>query len=312
MLDEVKRRRKTIAIILNPEAGRGRGRRIEKNLVEILRRRKIPFVLERTKSEGHATDLARELRSSFDIIFAAGGDGTVNEVAAGLAGGRAALAVLPIGSGNDFNREIGTSGNLDEALSGVFSGSVRYFDMGSITTHHASGVMHKKVFLNTVGIGLDAEIAREAQRVRWLRGLPLYLFAVAKTLVKYQSNDYEIHSNGKKTSACAFLLCGGNGSYEGGGFRLLPDARTDDQVLDWCMIKTAPILNALHLIPRILKGTHGNDPMVSMWRSRKISIEAKRPFTIHADGEIVTDLATKATIGLAKERIRVVVPTKGC
>ena len=99
MLDRPK-----LGIILNPIAGRGRALNLQIPLVNYLRRRNILFQLERSNRPGHATELSSQMSKEFDIIVAMGGDGTLNEVAAGVYGSMASLAILPIGSGNDFNR----------------------------------------------------------------------------------------------------------------------------------------------------------------------------------------------------------------
>ena len=99
--------RPKLGIVLNPTAGRGRAEQIEKQIIELLRLRNIVFQLEKTNGPLDATNLSNQLGKEYDIIVAVGGDGTVNEVATGLIGSTASLAIIPTGSGNDFNKIIG-------------------------------------------------------------------------------------------------------------------------------------------------------------------------------------------------------------
>ncbi len=96
-----------LGIVLNPIAGGGRALHIEKQLIDYLRHRKLVFQIEKTSRPQHATKISHQMCKELDIIIALGGDGTLNEVAAGVLGSSASIATLPIGSGNDFNRIIG-------------------------------------------------------------------------------------------------------------------------------------------------------------------------------------------------------------
>jgi len=165
-----------LGIVLNPTAGRGGALNIEKPLIEYLRLHNIVFQLEKTTAPLHATDLSSQLSKIFDIVIAIGGDGTVNEVAAGLIGSTASLAIFPIGSGNDFNRIIGIPKKMDLAIDAIISGRKKSIDLGRSTIINSNGVTQVKYFINTLGIGIDAEIANEIKRIKYLRGLPLYIF----------------------------------------------------------------------------------------------------------------------------------------
>ena len=297
-----------LGIVLNPTAGRGRAISIEKPLVEYLRQRNIVFQLEKTKGPIHASDLSRQLCKEFDIIVAMGGDGTVNEVAAGVLGSTASLAILPIGSGNDFNKLIGIPNRINLAIDTIVSGTKKLFDLGRVSIKNSIGLSQVKNFMNTLGIGIDAEIAKEARRIKYLRGLPLYIVAVIKALSTYSPNEYTISDNSTTRKEKAYLLCAGNGIYEGGGFKMLPDANPSDSKLNICLIRKMSVWNAIQLVPKIIHGTHEDNRMVTMWDSKILRVSSKQPFIIHGDGEIFEEKAMNVTIDLMPKAISIIIP----
>lgn len=297
-----------LGIVLNPIAGRGRAIKIEKPLVEYLLQRKITFQLEKTKGTSHATTLSNQMCKELDIIVAVGGDGTVNEVAEGMLGSTASLAILPIGSGNDFNRIVGIPPKLNFAIDTIISGTKRLIDLGEVVIQNLYGITQIKHFINTLGIGIDAQIAKETQGIKYLRGLPLYIVAAIKALSTYSPNEYTISNNVKIRKEKAYLICAGNGIYEGGGFKMLPDANPSDSRLNICLIRKMSVWNAVPLIPKIINGTHGNHKMISMWDSRTLNITSKQPFILHGDGEIFEEEAIDITIDLIPKAISLIVP----
>ena len=297
-----------LGIILNPAAGRGRARSIEKPLVEYLRKRNIVFQLEKTKGPLHATDLSRQLCKEFDIIIALGGDGTVNETASGILGSTASLAIFPIGSGNDFNKIIGIPSRIELALDTIISGTKKLFDLGKVSIKNSIGKSQIKNFINTLGIGIDAQIAKETKQIKYLRGLPLYIIAAIKALSTYSPNEYIISDNNTTRKEKAYLVCVGNGIYEGGGFKMLPNANPSDSKLNICLIRKMSVWNAIPLVPKIIRGTHGDHRMITMGDSKVIRISSNQPFILHGDGEIFEENAIDVTIDLIPEAISMIIP----
>jgi lipid kinase, YegS/Rv2252/BmrU family len=297
-----------LGIVLNPIAGRGRALKIEKSLIEYLHQRNIVFQLEKTKGPRHATDLSSQMSKEFDIIVAMGGDGTVNEVAAGLIGSTASLAVFPIGSGNDFNRLIGIPKTMKLAIDTIISGTKKFFDLGRAVIQNSTGMTQVKHFTNTLGIGIDAQIAKEAQSIKYLRGLPLYVVAAIKALSTYSPNEYTISDNGTTRKEKAYLICAGNGIYEGGGFKMLPDASPSDAKLNICLIRKMSVWNAIPLVPKIIQGAHREHSKVTLWDSKGLRISSEQPFILHGDGEIFEENAVDVKIDLIPKAISVIMP----
>jgi YegS/Rv2252/BmrU family lipid kinase len=301
-------KQKKLGIILNPISGRGRAKSIEKPLIEYLRQKNIVFQLEKTKGPRHATDLSSQLSREFDIIVALGGDGTVNEVAEGILGSKAVLAFLPIGSGNDFNRLIGIPKKVNLAIDTIISGTKKFIDLGRVIIQNSIGKTQVRYFINTLGIGIDAEIAKEAKRIKYLRGLPLYIIAAIKALSTYSPNEYTISDDGTTRKEKAYLICAGNGIYEGGGFKMLPDASPSDAKLNICLIRKMSVWNAIPLVPKIIQGAHREHSKVTLWDSKGLRISSEQPFILHGDGEIFEENAVDVKIDLIPKAISVIVP----
>jgi diacylglycerol kinase (ATP) len=297
-----------LGIVLNPAAGQGRALNVEKTLIEYLHYKNIPFQLEKTTGPQHATYLSSQLCKELDIIVAVGGDGTVNEVAAGIIGSKASLAILPIGSGNDFNRIIKIPKKINLAVDAIISGTKQLIDIGKVVIQNSAGMTQMKHFVNTLGMGIDAEIANEVKRIKYVRGLPLYILAAIKTLSTYSPIEYTISENNIAKKEKAYLICAGNGIYEGGGFKMLPDANPSDSRLNICLIREMSVWKAIPLVPKIINGSHGNYKMISMWDSEKLNISSNQPFSIHGDGEIFENNAIDVKINLIPKAMSVITP----
>ncbi len=301
-------KKQEIGIILNPEAGRGRARKIRNRLVSYLEEKKIPFQLELTRGPEHAKEIAYRMSKFFKMIVAAGGDGTVNEVVSGIVGRKTAIAILPIGSGNDFSKVIGIPKKIDYAIDVIINGTRKSLDLGKVSYWNNSGGKKVRYFINTLGMGLDAEIAKETKQINFLSGLPLYFWAAIKAIQKHSPNEYRVTERKKTKVIRAFFICTGNGCFEGGGFKLLPNGNPNDSLLDICILGVMPIHKAIGIIPKLINGTHENLQKVSMWKSRKFIVEAKNTFILHGDGEIFEENTIRAKVELAPSQIRFIIP----
>jgi len=296
-----------LGIILNPNAGRGKALRVEKEILNCLRKKNIKFHLEHTKEPCHATMIAKNLVNQFDIVIAAGGDGTAHEVACGVLGSKASLAYLPIGSGNDFNKIVGMPKDITNAVDLIIQGKRKQIDVGNISILNNSKRTVNAFFFNTLGMGIDATIAKEARQIKHIRGLVLYLIAAIKALTYFTPIHFSVRIDGREMNEESFLFCIGNGKFEGGGFNMVPNALPDDQVFDICLIKKMPIKQALIVIPMVIKGTHGNHKKVYMSKAKDVKLIANDPFIVHADGEIIEDQAIELEARLAKEKLSVII-----
>jgi len=274
-------------VVLNPTAGRGRVRGAWPRVEAHLRAAGADFDLIQTTAPGGATEVAvRASDEGYDVVVAAGGDGTVQEVVNGLLtgagnGARPALGLLPLGSGNDFAKPTGVSdADVPGAVRALMRAPVRRVDVGR---------MNDRYFVNGVGVGFDARVGIEAARSTRLRGLPMYGWALLKVLRDHTNPRMRVEVDGKVVADRDLtLVTVGNGGCHGGGFWLCPDACIDDGLFDICIAHGLPRRRIPFLLPAVMRGTHPRLPFVEMLRGRRVRITSDDPLPIHADGEIVT------------------------
>lgn len=264
-------------VIANPFAGAGRNRLDGGRAVELLRRVGVEAELRLTSGPGDATRLAREAADGgADLVVAVGGDGTVHETAAGLAGTGAALAVLPSGSGNDFARGVGC-GTVTAGLTAIAAGNRRAVDVAR---------MGGEPFVNSLGLLLSGLVSGRAARMwRWLGGAR-YSLASVGTLLSYRGQTVTWVVDGGETVKDRFLLaeiC--NGPLTGGGFRFAPDADFGDGRLDACLVRPPGLAAGLRLLPRAARGQRLDHPAVSVRACRELVFHCAAPVAYHLDGE---------------------------
>jgi YegS/Rv2252/BmrU family lipid kinase len=300
---------KKIGIVFNPVAGKGKAQRIERKLLDVIRKKHPAFHFEHTQHSGHAYQLAKSMVNNVDVIIAAGGDGTLNNVAAAVAGTKTPIGILPIGSGNDFIRSIGIPNDPYRALDIAFNGNKKLFDLGSVTVteKNARFVIQKK-FLNSFGMGLDAEIAYETQAINHLRGIVLYGYAAIKALIRYKPIEIQIQSDSWTKKLNALFVCVGNGQYEGGGFKLTPQARPDDAMFQMCIVPKMPVGRILNAVMKVSKGLHGSVDGIELLNVKQLHIRSETPTVIHVDGEIVSRKAIKAELSIEPKSVWIQVP----
>ena len=291
----------TAHVILNPAARGGRNRARRPSAERALRDAGLDVVVLETAAAGDAEVLARGLGEEGELVVAAGGDGTIHEVANGLAGTDGTLAVLPMGTGNDFARALGLSDDLEVAARQIAAGDVRRCDLGRVRWTDGAGATHERRFTNCLGAGFDAHAAALAAQTKWLGGRTAYLVAVLRTLWLWRRP--RLYATVRQLVAAGALegesgldldgplfLCEiGNGHSVGGGFLLTPNARPDDGLLDVCHVKHIRTRRALRLLPRSLTGDHLGEPEVRTGRAEGLSLSVtKGGLPLQADGEILT------------------------
>jgi len=289
-------------VILNPTAGRGAATRAWPTVRAVLEGTGARVELAETARHGHATELAEAAaRAGWPAIVAAGGDGTVHEVANGLLRASdgvttAALGIVPVGSGNDFALLAGVPRDPAEAARRIAAGVERRVDVGRVGD---------RWFTNGVGVGLDATVAVEANRNRRLRGIGIYLWALARVLRSFRPPVLRVEIDGGEVMERPMTLATvGNGGRHGGGFWICPAARIDDGLLDVCLCDGLGTLRILRFLPKTLRGTHVGESCVHMRTARRVRITSDTPLPVHADGEILFEDARELEIEIAAGRLR--------
>jgi YegS/Rv2252/BmrU family lipid kinase len=227
------------------------------------------------------------------MVIAMGGDGTVHEVINGLMRvseeKRPTLGVVPAGSGNDFAHGLGVPAKSDHALVYALDGETSTVDLGLMTDAHGK----KEYFDNTTGIGFDAVVTIRSHTLPVVRGFLMYLTAVVQTiLLNHNAIKMQIETDDQTWVQSNLLLTMCNGPREGGGFMIAPEAKIDDGILHYAMIKSVSRPMMFRLIPEVMNGTHGRFQQVVLGSCKRMSVTADRPMYIHTDGEIYSGFGT--------------------
>ena len=282
----------TARVILNPTSGSGRGRRMAERIIIGLERRGIEADIVATTAPREASRLGLEAaRSRVDLVIAAGGDGTVHEVANGILKALSqgvdgpALGVLPVGTGNDFAKLIGPLKDLDRSMDILVNGELRRLDA---CTAEWDDTRHW--FVNAAGTGLDVDVVRRIVRAqgRPSPAIIKYLGAVLMSLVRYKAIPLRIRLDDQVIEQKVTIVVAGNGQCVGGGFWVCPQAQPDDGRFDICMVDEVSYLGALGPLARVMRGTHEGHPKVKMYQAREVEIEAMgaAPLFFQLDGEL--------------------------
>jgi diacylglycerol kinase (ATP) len=270
-------------VILNPGAGSG------EEIGELRERldQQLPGAAVRiTEKAGDATAIAREaLASGVELIVAAGGDGTLNEVVNGLAAdfGRARLGLLPFGTGNDFARSIDVPADLDGALAILAAGAVRSVDVARATL---AGESRHFVNMSAGGIGGIVSEKASEHKDRW--GPLAYLRAAVGTLSELQGFQIRIILNGdERLEIEAYNVILSNGRYVAAGIPASPQSWLDDGLLDVMIVPIASLPELALLVPQILLGLHTESDRLLFRKASRIDIESVPPMSFNIDGELI-------------------------
>jgi diacylglycerol kinase (ATP) len=292
-------------VIFNPQAGRGRAHRRTRHLLEALEAASLPYEIVISEERGHAIELSRRaVLAGRQLVVAAGGDGTINEVVNGLMqaaaeGVHGMLGVLPVGTGNDFASNLGIPADLRQAAQRLVQAQTRCIDLGQV---------NGRFFDNNMGIGFEAMIGIEAHKPTRLSGRPQYLAAAFRAMTSYPLPVVDIHQDGGTTLAKEILLISvGNNRRIGGGFLLTPYAEPDDGQLDVCVVDALPRREILRLLPKAATGQHEGEPAVCLTRTTRLIVESEEPLPIHTDGEVLWLDAHRVEVTVEPARLEVIV-----
>ncbi|MCP4416591.1 MAG: diacylglycerol kinase family lipid kinase [Chloroflexi bacterium] len=275
-----------VKVILNPWADRGRGA-MQAAVIDQVSQRYGGVDLVESERPGHALELARQAADDgYDVVVAAGGDGTISDVVNGLMRGDKGvtrLGVIPIGSGNDLAWSLGISTDIETAVKQLFNGSPKTIDLARIEDDKG----RFRIVDNNVGIGFDAVVVIETEAITRVHGFLMYLLATLRTIMSYsQLPQISAHFDDELVEQSLMFMTFGVGPRGGGGFLLTPDAKQDDDLVDTCTVNPISRLTMLGLLLAVVKGSHVRSKHVTMRQSKRIRVRADRPLPIHTDGEM--------------------------
>lgn len=266
-----------IALLINPVSGNGRGARIGRAVAQHLTAGGLVVRELAGRDARQSQDLAREVvEGGTDALVVVGGDGMVHLGLQAVAGGDVPFGVIPAGGGNDFARALGIPLKDPAAAADlVIRGHERKVDLGRAGDTWFGCV---------VAAGFDARVNDRANRMRWPRGRMRYNLAMLAELGVFRPVPYVLELDGVRWETSAMLVTIGNASSYGGGMKVMPDARLDDEMLDVMVVKPISKLRFLRVFPKVYSGTHVRLPYIEIRRARTIRAEAPG-ITSYVDGE---------------------------
>jgi diacylglycerol kinase (ATP) len=277
-----------VKIILNPHAGLDSAKSKIEPLLSLVKELGGAEWIE-TARPRHAIELASQAaEEGYQLVVAAGGDGTAHEVMNGLllvpVERRPYMAILPVGSGNDFCHMTGMPGQPEEALRQIYANPPGFIDVGLLSMDDG----RKEYFGSALGIGFDATTTIRAKRLKFVRGYLMYLTAVLQTIIlDHDAPRMQITTDLESWEENVTMLVVMNGKREGGGFFVTPDAVPDDGIFDYAQVCHVSRPMMLRILPEVMKGTHGRLKQVRMGRLHKLELSSDRPLALHLDGEVL-------------------------
>ncbi len=300
---------KMYEIIVNPGARSARGVKIWNKVEHLFRDANVQYNVHFTERFNEGGDIISDICKEYSdkgeplhfIIF--GGDGTVNGILQKIPSLKdVIISVIPIGSSNDFARDVGISTKPEEAVKHLLTNPTSMFvDIGYVHQENKlvrSGEMDipDRRFLVSTGIGYDAAICEEAMSSGIKNffnkiglGKLTYLGVALKQLMNAEYITGELTlNNGENIIPLERLLflAGMNHKYEGGGFMFGPEANNHDGMLELCAVTKISKPKILFSLPKAYKGRHFGVGGIEHYRARSYTVRVSKPLFVHADGEV--------------------------
>lgn len=291
------------AFIINPKAGRGKTLRVWRKLEPILQAAKQPYQVFFTRFRGDGTTLAGKARADgAELIVGVGGDGTLLEVINGMDLKKNLFGIIPAGTGNGFRRSLKIPGDCYRAFLGLSQWKPKAIDLGTINGMY---------FLNVVGFGFDAAVARQATvKNKVLKGYPAFVTAAFANLATFGSFPAKVNYDDqiveeKKT----LMVVISNGKFYGGRLSIAPQARLDDGKLDLCVIRKVDPFTTTVLGFKAFFQKHLGHKAIYTATCKEVTIHADASVPVHIDGEVLGSLPAK--IAVSPCALQILAPKEG-
>ena len=266
-------------IILNPNSGEGKKRKLQRAALERFRARGQALRVFETEKAGQATHLAHDLTQEGEgDVIVVGGDGTLHEVVNGFTNfDKCALGLIPTGTGNDFAAAAGIPLDPVKAADLIVDSQPQYTEYMQMP----QGVRG----INAVGTGIDVEILQRCRFSKILRGRFQYLISLIISLIKFKNYKMRTLVNGKEGNYNALIACVGNGYRIGGGIRMCPAAKLGDGLLDFVLIKAMPRIRIPGFLKRYKRGLHVGLDICEVLRGTAMRVTSREEAAVNLDGE---------------------------
>jgi YegS/Rv2252/BmrU family lipid kinase len=289
-----------ILVVWNPEAGQKAGIATNAATGDDIRRVMASHGLgdelfESPSEPAAAARIDEAVSTGYDVIVAAGGDGTTRSVAERLLGRDTALAILPLGSAMNLDRSLEIPRELDDAAAIIEAGNVRTIDVGSVDGH---------LFIEQVKVGLSAEAFAHAQEIdkqRW--GAAIDLLGL---LLRRRRTRIDLDIDGTQSHTHALALTIANTPYAGIGIELAPDARLDDGLLDVVIYEGLSPLGLARYMAATFGGRGEAPARFRTVRARRVRVRSRRRLPVRYDA--LDGGATPINASIRPAALRVIAP----
>jgi YegS/Rv2252/BmrU family lipid kinase len=293
--------KKRIRFIINPHSGVHKNQSIRDLITHEIDATAFEYDIKETEYAGHATELAQEAATEgYDVVVAVGGDGSVNEVAAGLIGSKTVLGMLPAGSGNGFAMHLGWGRDVAAVIRQLSEADIKKVD---------TCAMNGRLFVNLAGIGFEATVAHQIRGAK-RRGFQAYFRSSFDNLFNYKFKKYNIRVDDKLLETEALNVTVANAPMYGYNFVVAPLAKLNDGKLEVVVVQKAAWWRYLTDMPRFLNNTLHESSLVKRLSGQRVEIGLSEPDYAQYDGEGIEVNNNKIVFTINPLSLNVLVPHK--
>lgn len=280
-------------VIVNPNAGRRKGEKDWLEIAALLNNAGLRFTNVFTEHPNHAMKLARKyIEAGFKKIIVVGGDGTLNEVVNGVftqkkyPTSEITLAMISVGTGNDWGRSFGIPPGYKEAIDVIVKGNCKLQDVGRVSYTYKD-LVKQRHFINMAGLGFDAMVAKRTNKVKeqGKSGPFSYLISLFTSLISYNDSKVKIKVDQEVFNAHVFTMSVAICKFNGGGMMQAPNAIPDDGLFDVTVITRLSRFLVIRSVKKLYDGSFLSMPQVKTFRGEKVEVESDPPMFLETDGE---------------------------
>lgn len=302
-------------IIINPKSGKKKYRQQRKELFLLLKHHNIHFEYCVTRFAGHASKIAAAyVEAGYRNILILGGDGTISEAINGIFHADIAstrdikIALIPRGTGNDWGRFWGITRNFKKSSAIFLAGKTKTIDIGKLN-YTIEGKEETHYFINSMGIGLDAQVVNITNRLKKIFGSHSILYSIAILLgvFSYRASKSRVITGETTRNSSLYTMNIANGCYSGGGLKQTPDAIPFDGLFDVMMVEKPGILSIITGLACLFRGKLLEHPAIHSYRTGELYIQCSKSIQVEADG-IIVDAISPFRVTVLPASIQMIVP----
>jgi diacylglycerol kinase (ATP) len=298
---------KDFLFLINPTAGKVKSSKLKSQIINLINAYEYTYDIFLTQYPMHAAEICQG-NLDYKYLIIAGGDGTLNEIVNGLSPNKDIIVgVLPLGTGNDFSKNLNLEGSIENNLKMIFDEkyNIKNVDIGVVEYKEEHDISFKQCnFINAAGIGFDSYVAYLNQKYKVFSGIISYIIAVLKALLNYKPMKTKIKFNELVLEDENLLITIGNGISSGGGFYLTKNAIIDDNLLDVCIVEFLGRFKILNKMPLVMLNKIDKLKEAKLYKTSNIKIEIEEPYYLHTDGESPSNKVKEIKFSILKDKLK--------